>query len=71
MVARSSAKSEFRSMAMRICELLWLKIILDDLKIKWEGIMRLYCNKKPTTNIANNPVQQNQMKNIEVGYGET
>ncbi|KAI3463728.1 hypothetical protein Pfo_020391, partial [Paulownia fortunei] len=28
-VARSSAESEFRSMAMGICELLWLKIILD------------------------------------------
>ena len=40
-VARSSAESEFRSMAMGVCELLWLKIILDDLKIRWEGPMRL------------------------------
>ena len=37
LVARSSAKSEFRSMAKGICELFWLKIILDDLKIKWES----------------------------------
>lgn len=29
-VARPSAESEFRSMALGICELLWLKIVLDD-----------------------------------------
>ena len=33
-VARSSAKVEFRVMAQGVCELLWMKIILDDLKIK-------------------------------------
>jgi len=30
-VARSSAKSEFRAIAQGLCELLWLKIILVDL----------------------------------------
>ena len=33
-VERSSAKAEFRSMVLEIRELLWLKIILEDLKIK-------------------------------------
>ena len=33
-VERSSAKAEFRSMVLEIHELLWLKIILEDLKIK-------------------------------------
>lgn len=33
-VARSSAKAEFRAMAQGICELLWLKITFEDLKIK-------------------------------------
>lgn len=32
-VARSSAKDEFRAMAKGICESLWLKIILEDFKI--------------------------------------
>lgn len=40
-VARSSAEAEFRAMAQGICELLWLKIIVEDLKIKWDGPMRL------------------------------
>lgn len=38
-VARSSAKVIFREMAHRICELLWLKIFLHDLKLKGEGIL--------------------------------
>ena len=33
-VARSSAESEFRAIAQGLCELLWLKIILDDLRVK-------------------------------------
>lgn len=31
-VSRSSAEAEFRSMALGICELLWMKIILEDFK---------------------------------------
>ncbi|KAE8717060.1 hypothetical protein F3Y22_tig00110065pilonHSYRG00307 [Hibiscus syriacus] len=33
-VARSSAKTKFRAMALGICELLWLNITLEDLKNK-------------------------------------
>lgn len=33
-VARSSAETEFRAMTLGECEFLWLKIILEDLKIQ-------------------------------------
>ena len=33
-VARSSAEAEFIAITHEICKLLWLKFILDDLKIK-------------------------------------
>ena len=33
-VARSSAEVEFRVMAQGVSQLLWLKIVLEDLKIK-------------------------------------
>lgn len=65
-VSRSSAESEFRSMALGICELLWLKIILEDLKVKWEGPIRLYCDNKSAINIAHNPVQHDRTKHVEV-----
>ena len=52
--------------AQGICELLWLKIILEDLKIKWEGLMKLYWDNKSAISIAHNPVQHDQTKHIEV-----
>ena len=53
-------------MAQGVCELLWLKIILKDLKIKWDGSMRLYCDNKSPISIAHNPIQHDRTKHIEV-----
>ena len=66
MVARSSAEAEFRSMAHEVCELLWLKIILDYLRIKREETIKLYCDIKSAINIAYNPVQHDRTKHIEI-----
>ncbi|RVX18952.1 Retrovirus-related Pol polyprotein from transposon RE1 [Vitis vinifera] len=41
-VAKSSAESEFRAIAQGLCELFWLKIILDDLRIKWDGPIKFF-----------------------------
>jgi len=38
------------------CELLWLKIIVDDLKFNLEGPMKLYCDYKSAIDIVNNPI---------------
>lgn len=65
-VTRSSAEAEFHSMAQGICELLWLKIILEDLKIKWKTLMKLFCDNKYAINIAHNPVQHDRSKHVEV-----
>ncbi|PKU79659.1 Retrovirus-related Pol polyprotein from transposon TNT 1-94 [Dendrobium catenatum] len=51
-VARSSAEAEYRAMALGICELLWIKIILEDLKVKWDEPMKLNCDNKSTISIA-------------------
>lgn len=56
-VARSSAEAEFRAMALGICELLWMKQVLEDLKIQCEGPMKLFCDNKPAISIAHNHVQ--------------
>ncbi|KAL0410895.1 UNVERIFIED_CONTAM: Retrovirus-related Pol polyprotein from transposon RE1 [Sesamum latifolium] len=65
-VARSSAEGEFRAMAHGICKLLWLKIIVDNIRVKREGPMKLYCDNKSAINIAHNPVQHDRTKHIEV-----
>ena len=56
-VDKSSVEAEFRATALGICELLWIKIILDDLKIKWEQPIRLYCDNKSGNSITHNLVQ--------------
>lgn len=61
-VARSSAEAEFRAMAQGVRELFWLKIILEDLKVKWEGPMKLYYDNKSEISIAHNPVQHDRTK---------
>lgn len=65
-VARSSAEEEFRAMAQGMCELLRLKFILEDLKIKWEEPRKLYCDNKSGISIAHNPVQYDRTKHNEV-----
>ena len=65
-VARSSAEEKFEAVAQGICELLWLKIILDDMKIRWKKLMKLYSDNKSTISIAHNPVQHDRTKHIEV-----
>ena len=65
-VTQSSAEAEFKSMAQGICELLWVKILLEDLRVKWTAPMTLYCDNKPIISIAHNPVQHDRTKHVEV-----
>lgn len=66
MVARSSAEAEYKAVAHGICELLWLKRILDELKIIPSGPMRLYYDSKAAISISNNLVQHGRTKHIKI-----
>jgi len=65
-VAKSSAETQFRVMAQGVCELLWMKIILDDLKINYEAPMGLVCDNKSAISIAHNLVQHDRTKHVEI-----
>ena len=65
-VAKSSAEAKFQSMALGVCELLWVKILLNDLRIEWTTHMKLYCDNKLAISIAHNPVQHDKTKHIEI-----
>lgn len=53
-------------MAQGECELLWLRIILKDLKVACEEYMILYCDNKSAISIAHNPIQHDRTKHIEI-----
>lgn len=56
-IARSSAEAKLRVMAHEIFKVLWLKIILDGLRIKRSWSTKLYGVNKSDISIAHNPVQ--------------
>ena len=63
MVARSSTEVEFKAMEVGVCELLWVKVILEDLKIQWNKLMKLYCDNKSAISIVHNTVQHDWTRN--------
>jgi len=65
-VARSSAEAEYRAMAHGICEAIWIKRLLEELKIECEFPMQLFCDNKATISIAYNPVHHDRTKHVEV-----
>ncbi|EXB44934.1 hypothetical protein L484_026522 [Morus notabilis] len=65
-VARSSAEAEYRAMAHGMCEAIWLKRLLEELKISCEFPMQLYCDNKATISIAHSLVHHDRTKHVEV-----
>lgn len=65
-VARSSAEAEFRAVAQGICEGLWLKKLLEELRVTIKLPIKLYCDNKAAINISHNPVQHDRTKHVEV-----
>ena len=65
-VARSSAEAEFRALAQGTCELIWLKRLLEELKMSSEYPMKLYCDNKAAISIAHNPVHHDRTKHVEI-----
>ena len=65
-MARSSVEAEFRSVAHGICEVLWIKRLLEDLKIQSSLPMKVHCDNKAAIAIAHNPVLHDRTKHVEV-----
>ncbi|KAI5355558.1 hypothetical protein L3X38_008453 [Prunus dulcis] len=65
-VSRSSAEAEYRGMAQGICEILWLRKLLCGLGFKPKDTMKLFSDNKSARDIADNPVQHDRTKYVEV-----
>ena len=63
----SNVEIEFRAVAHGICEL-WLKKLLENLRIPSKKPIKLYYVNKTTINIAHNPVQHDRTKLVEVEH---
>ena len=65
-VARNSAKAEYRALAPSICERIWLERLLDELRISTKDSMKVFCDNLTTIKIAKNPVHHDRTKHVEL-----
>ena len=65
-VARSSAEAEFRAMAHGICEGIWLKRLLEELRIPICEPIKMMCDNQAAISIAKNPVHHDRTKHVEI-----
>ena len=65
-VARSTAEAEYRAIALSLCEMMWLKGLLKELRLLRNETMILHCDNIAAINIANNPVQFDRTKHVEI-----
>lgn len=65
-VARSSAEAEFRALAQGICEGIWLKRLLGELKVSISGPINMMCDNQSAIAIAKNPVHHDRTKHVEI-----
>ena len=65
-VARSSVEAEFRAVAQGICEVRWLKRLLEELKVIKHLPIKVFCDNKAAIAIAHNPVLHDRTKHVEV-----
>jgi hypothetical protein len=55
-MARSSAETEYQAMTSTTSELIWIKKLLADLKIKIQEPIKIYCDNQAARRITSNPV---------------
>lgn len=65
-VARSSAKAEFKAITQGVCELIWVVRLIEDLQMPLTKPTQLYSDSKSAISIVNNPVQHDRMKHVRI-----
>ena len=65
-MARSSVEAMYRAMSLGICEEIWLQKVLSDICQDYEVPMKLFCYNKAAISIANNLVQHDITKHVEI-----
>lgn len=65
-VAKSSVEAKFRKLAHGICEDIWIRKLLEELKFSRTMPMCTYCDNKTTISIAHNLALHDRTKYIGV-----
>ena len=66
LVSRSTTEAEYRAMSLVVSEMLWVRNLLSELNVLRNVPLRVWCDNKSAISIANNPVQHDRMKHVEI-----
>lgn len=64
-VARSSTKAEYRSLAAVAADLLWIQTLLTELKIP-HAVPEIFCDNHSAVLLAHNPILHSRTKHMEI-----
>jgi hypothetical protein len=65
-VSRATTEAEYRAMSHGLSEMLWVRNLLSELKFLKDDSMNVWCDNKSAISIANNPVQHDRTKHVEL-----
>ncbi|GKD02624.1 hypothetical protein Tco_1177598 [Tanacetum coccineum] len=65
-LAKSSAKAEYRAMSNVACEIIWILKLLTNLKVEYAITVKMVCDSSASMQIAANPVFHERTKHFEI-----
>ena len=65
-VAKSNVETELRSLANEVNELIWLKLLLEELQMSTKSPMRLYRDNKVTISMTHNPIHHDRVSILDL-----
>ena len=66
LISKSSTEAEFRAMSKGIDEVMWIRNLLDELKISYIKPIDIRCDNKSAICIAHDPVYHDRMKHVNI-----
>jgi hypothetical protein len=67
-VARSSTESEYKALANTTAEVMWLRVLFQELHCSWSQPATIWCDNLSALYLASNPVFHARTKHVEVDY---
>ena len=65
-VSKSSTEAEFRAMSKGIDEAIWIKHLLEELKIPYITPVVIRCDNRSAISLAHDPVYHDRMKHVNI-----
>ena len=65
-VSKSSTEAEFRAMSKGIDEAIWIKHLLEELKIQYITPVVIRCDNRSAISLAHDPVYHDRMKHVNI-----